>query len=115
MRTIRDVLRLQFREPYSLRKIARCPSLSATTVSRYLEHAKHAGLPWPLPEDLDDHGLESRLYAKAPVRDMSEPIWEEAHRKLSGSSVTLKLVWKDYRATYPDGYSYSRFCALYRA
>ncbi len=44
MRAIRDVLRLHFREGYSNRKIAKCLSVSASTVSAYLERAKQAGL-----------------------------------------------------------------------
>jgi transposase len=28
--------------------------------------------------------------------------------------VTLQLVWEEYRAVHPDGYSRSRFCELYR-
>ncbi len=90
MRPIRDVLRLHFREGYRNRKIAKCLSVSASTVSAYLERTKHAGLRRPLLEDLDDHGLESCVYAEASVRHKSEP------------SMALKLVWQSYRATYPS-------------
>jgi len=30
-------------------------------------------------------------------------------------SVTLMLLWDEYKAQYPDGYQYSQFCDLYRA
>jgi transposase len=33
----------------------------------------------------------------------------QIHRNL-----TLQLVWEEYREAHPDGYSYSRFCQLYR-
>jgi transposase len=29
-------------------------------------------------------------------------------------NLTLQLVWEEYRQDHPDGYSYSRFCELYR-
>ena len=28
--------------------------------------------------------------------------------------MTLELLWQEYRAVYPVGYGYSRFCDLYR-
>jgi transposase len=37
------------------------------------------------------------------------------HRKLRRPDATLSLLWKEYRAGAPDGFSYSRFCNLYRA
>jgi transposase len=33
---------------------------------------------------------------------------------LSRKGVTLYLLWEEYRATYPEGYSRSRFCGMYR-
>ena len=30
------------------------------------------------------------------------------------SSVTLQILWEEYRAIHPGGYGYSRFCELYR-
>ncbi len=37
------------------------------------------------------------------------------HRELRRKGVTLQLVWEEYRAAHPDGYSRSWFCELYRA
>jgi len=40
------------------------------------------------------------------------PDWPAVHRELRRKGVTLQLVWEEYRATHPDGYSRSRFCEL---
>src|SRR4030095_11590149 len=42
------------------------------------------------------------------------PNWAEVHRELKRPGVTLELLWQEYREQYPDGYSYSRFCDLFR-
>jgi hypothetical protein len=36
------------------------------------------------------------------------------HRELKRKHVTLLILWDEYIATNPSGYSYSRFCELYR-
>ena len=44
------------------------------------------------------------------------PWWREkdVHAELRRRSVTLALMWQDYRGQHPDdGYGYSRFCDLY--
>jgi transposase len=37
------------------------------------------------------------------------------HHELRRPSVTLMLLWEEYRQREPDGYGYSRWCELYRA
>lgn len=36
------------------------------------------------------------------------------HRELRKKSVTLDLLWQEYKADHPDGYRYSWFCEHYR-
>jgi transposase len=36
------------------------------------------------------------------------------HRELKRKHVTLVILWDEYIAANPGGYSYSRFCELYR-
>lgn len=36
------------------------------------------------------------------------------HRELRRKSVTLDLLWQEYKADHPDGYRYSWFCEHYR-
>ena len=61
MRRIRDILRLKFSLGLSERSIAASLGLGKGSVGTYLRRARDAGLSWPLPESLDDDGLELLL------------------------------------------------------
>ena len=42
------------------------------------------------------------------------PDWSYIHQELQQHKhTTLQLLWGEYRATHPEGYSYSRFCYHY--
>ena len=58
MRNIREVLKLTFGEGLSRRQVSASSGVPLTTVSDYAGRAVLAGLGWPLPEGLDDEGLE---------------------------------------------------------
>ena len=116
MRKIREALRLEA-AGLTNRQIGVSLGVGRTTVGDYLERAKQADLNWPLPDDLDDAALEKRLFATADKgRRKMRPLpgWANIHRELSKRSVTLMLLWEEYRAIHPDGYGYSQFCELYR-
>jgi IstB-like ATP binding protein len=63
--------------------------------------------------------LEAALYAsrrsKRGHRRVAEPDWAGVHRELKRKHVTLLILWDEYIAANPGGYSYSRFCELYRS
>ena len=83
-----------------------------------LRRFEGAGLGWPLPDGMSDSDLEAALYAnhgtKRGHRRHAEPDWPTVHRELKRKHVTLMIVWDEYIAANPGGYSYSRFCELYR-
>ncbi len=62
MRRIRDILRLTFGEGLSRRQVSLSLGVPFTTVADHVNRARAAGLGWPLPADLDDAGLEARLF-----------------------------------------------------
>jgi AcrR family transcriptional regulator len=116
MRKIREALRLRSKG-LSTREIAASLGVGQTTVSEYLKRAARAGLVWPLPEALTDATLEAMLFQPmggATRQVHAQPDWPTIHRELRRKDVTLALVWEEYRASHPDGYSYSRVCELYR-
>ena len=117
MRKIRDVLRLYFTAALSIRAIARSLGTSPSTVGEYLRRAKVAGLSWPVPESVDDTGLERRLFPPPPPDRTARPLpdWSEVHRELRRKSVTLALLWQEYKEAHPEGLQYSWFCDQYRA
>jgi transposase len=117
MRKIREVLRLKWECSLSNRAIARSCSISHSTVGEYVRRAEEAGLSWPLPEDLDEDRLFDLLFPKPPdpeSRVTPCPDWSWVHAELRKKSVTLRLLWVEYREDHPTGYGYSQFCALYR-
>jgi len=117
MRKIKEVLRLKWAHKLSNRKIAKSCFISRSTVADYLLRAKLAGLSWPIAPELDDAAIENLLF---PVTDKSIPAerrmpdMEYLYRELKRKSVTIQLLWYEYKQANPDGYQYSQFCNLYR-
>ncbi len=118
MRKIKEILQLNGEKEFSTRQIGRCCNLSPSTVSDYLARAKVAGLSWPLPENLDDTAMETLLFPgnNQLTRHNSQEIdFAHIYRELRIKSVTLQLLWMEYKKEHGDeGYQYSRFCELYQ-
>jgi transposase len=117
MRTIKEVMRLKWSCGLGSRAISKSCGIAKSTVIEYLRRAVKAGLSWPLPEELDDAALERLLFPPIVVSDTPRPlpVWADIHRDLANRSVTLTLLWDEYKMQYPDGYQYSQFCDLYSA
>jgi transposase len=118
MRRIRQVLQLRFGAHASARVIAREVGVGRTTVQDYLSRAGAAGLGWPLVPDLTDEALEQLLFpapsSKPGARRYPEADWPALVRELKRPGVSLLILWEEYNAVHPQGYSYSRFCELLR-
>jgi transposase len=56
----------------------------------------------------------SARISKRGHRRIEEPDWAGVHREVKHKHVTLLILWDEYIAANPSGYSYSRFCELYR-
>ena len=109
MRKAREVLRLRFGCGLSARQVAQSCGVARSTVGEYERRAKAAGLGWPLPDGMDDAGLERALGGPArpaAVAGRGMPDAAYLKRELSKKSVTLALVWQEYRAGCPGGYGY---------
>jgi transposase len=118
MRKIKEVLRLHLKG-LAQRQIARSCSVGQSTVSAYLKAAADARLEWPQVADWDETRLAEAVLGKAPVRAarsrLPEPDYAALHAELQQDRhLTLQLLWQEYRAQYPEGYGYSRFCELYQ-
>src|SRR5437867_478444 len=114
MRKVREILRLKALR-LSAREIACSLKVPRSTVSDHLLRAKAAGIAWPLPEDLDDVALETRLFIPREDHRPERPVadWRWVHSELRRKHVTLALLWQEYKDQHPDGYQYSQFCELY--
>ena len=90
-------LRLHFESHLVPGQIALICHVSRSTVQRYVERLKAAGLSWPLPSDLDDMTLERRLFPPPPV---------VASGKLSDVVARTKAKYEEgvgyYRSSFGD-------------
>lgn len=117
MRKVSEVLRLSLEQKVSVRGIARSCGVPRSTVGDYLARALRAGLTWPLPEGMDEERLEALLF---PVQETTKAaprpplVMTYIHTEMQRPSVTLQLLWEEYRGREPEGYSYSQYCQLYR-
>ena len=116
MRKVREVLRLKHTLGMSYRQISETTGVGKTVIGEYLRRAGVIGITWPVPAEIDDAELDRRLFpvpgdgtaAPRPAID-----WPKIHEEMKRRSVTLVLLWQEYRAEQFDGYGYSRFCDLY--
>ena len=107
MRKIKEILRLKWACERSNRQIAKSCSVSHSTVGDYLLRAKQAGLGWPLDPELDDAALENLLYPTGASTDTERRMPDMAylHRELKRKSVTLQLLWYEYKEANLPGIS----------
>src|SRR5438309_9937465 len=110
MRRIREVLRLRH-QGLTERVIARMLGVSNGVVHGYVRRARLAGLAWPLPEGIDDEGLELLLFPAPPAALQSDrrpaPDRVYAEKELRRRSVTRLLLREEYRAANAHGLRYT--------
>jgi len=117
MRTIRELLRLALsNEKLSARDIGRSLRVSHPTVQKYVQAVNEAGLDWEKIQAMDDEQLRVVLKSSAGRRiDIDRPLpdFEWIHQELKKQSVTMYLLWQEYKQVNPDGYQYSQFRKYY--
>jgi len=116
MRTVREILRLHFEHGLSSRAIARACSVSPTTAGDHIDRARQSNQPWPALSALDDSSLKTALFPESavPVSRKALPDFDYLRSEMKRKGVTLQLLWEEYLAVHPDGYSRSQFFELYR-
>ena len=124
MRKIKEVLRLRYACGLSLEQIARAQNLSKGVVAKYLKRATVAGIDGATAQTLDEAELAQRLNPNNDTPRQSSftaPDFASIHgprpapQALKHKSVTLQLLWEDYRDQCPDrAYRYTSFCVQYR-
>lgn len=109
----REILRLKHDAGLSLREIGKSCNCGKTTVSEVLERAENAGITWPI--DLSDKQLMSLLYPPIDNKNSPpEPDLEYIFYEMKKKSVTLMLLWEEYKEKHPSGIMYTQFCERYR-
>ena len=109
MRQVREVLRLKLVGGVSTREIARRIGVTPSTVRNTLKRFQASGLGWPLPAEMTDGELESKLFAvvgtKQGHRRHLEPDWASVHRELSRKHVTLAMLLEEHIEANPASMS----------
>lgn len=125
MRDIREIFRLRFVEGKSQSQIATSVGIGKTTVREYLQKATGSGLTsYPEVCSMSEEDLYIRLGFKkpgltglAPRRkpELVMPDWVCVHAEYSKPSVTLALLWSEYKEQHGgSSYGYTQFCEHYR-
>ena len=116
MRKVREILRLGLVCQLSQRRIAQSCHMSQASVSKFLNLAKQREIEGTQVSQFSDEelmkalGLNSEViyYKMAPMPD-----FKQIHEELKKKSVTLRLLWEEYKYLHPSGYQYSQFCEHY--
>jgi transposase len=96
MTNYREILRL---DSLGLNKtqIAESLGCSRTTVIHVLRQAEASCISYPLPEGMSDKELSEKLYPPSEAKPVFRmPDYEQIHKELQRSGVTLKLLWLEY-------------------
>ena len=80
--------------------MARALGLSQRTVHAYLRRFRASGLAWPVPPELDEAAIETRLYTdhRPPPGVRPAPEWAAIHAERKRTGVTLPLLWIEDQA-----------------
>jgi transposase len=110
MEQLKQILQL-YKDGIAIREIVRRTGVSRNSVRKYLSRLKET-----------ETGSDSSL-AAAAYSDSNDLLALDAERlrqltvhfsaagsELSHTGVTRQLLWQEYQAQHPDGYSYSRYC-----
>ncbi len=118
MADYREILRLSS-QGISQRGIASSCRCSRNTVVRVLERAQMQGVRWPLKDGVNNGDLQQMLFPDQPSLALRKrPDYEQVHRDLAKSGVTLSLLWHEYceecRRMGELPLMYTQFCLYYR-
>jgi transposase len=113
MNKVREIIRLKQRCHLSERAISRALNLSRPVISQYLIDIANSALSYDEIQDMDDDSLTEMITGsnKKPERYLQlTKQFDYFAKELKRTGGTLQLLWQEYRAEHPDGYSYTQFC-----
>jgi len=109
MEQLKQILQL-YNDGVLIREITRRTGVSRNSVRKYL--ARFKDLKSTVPDSqLADNAYDNDLLAiEAERMRHLNAHFHTAGAELSKTGVTRQLLWREYLAEHPDGYSYSRYC-----
>lgn len=108
MEQLKQVVQLQ-NDGVSIREIARRTGISRNSVRKYLSRLNTS-------KNITDKEMADKAYSNDVLELDAERLrqvtmhFSTAGDELSKTGVTRQLLWQEYLAQHPDGYSYSRYC-----
>ncbi len=114
MDKIIEIIRLNEQCNLEQRPISRALNISRSTVKKYIDNIKTAGLDYNTIKDIDEDALTdivegTRQNCSERYKILSQK-FEYFAKELKRTGVTLERLWEEYRVDHPDGYAYSQFC-----
>jgi len=109
MEQLKQILQLKS-DGIAIREMARRIGISRNSVRKYLALLDTAG------EALSNTDLADKAYNNDLLEHDAQRLKEVSQHfsssgpELSKTGVTRQLLWQEYIAQHPDGYSYSRYC-----
>lgn len=112
MKRIREALRLQ-EYGLSQRKIAQALSISRPVLAEYLKKCMLHSITYEIAQSMSDEQIEACFSTETAHDPRLEYLCSKFPyyaKELTRVGVTRQLLWEEYKADNPDGYSYSQFC-----
>lgn len=114
MSQIKQLLQLH-QQGKPIKFIARSLGISKNTVKAYLTKFEQLNEGIEQLLALDDPLVEKKFHAGNPAYkderfDQLKDNLRYFEKELKKTGVNRKLLWKEYKQVYPDGYSYTQFC-----
>ena len=111
MSKVKHVIRM-YESGVPKKEIARRLGISKNTVKEYIKKVEGQNLSPPellKKETPELEGMFGSSYFKDEKYLQLESLFPHFEKELRRTGVTRQLLWHEYKAKYPDGYSYSRF------
>lgn len=113
MSILKQIIRLR-QSGTALQRISKVVGVSRNTVKKYLNLISVKGYDYGDLLVRDDHELEQLLHqpdlANQDRYQALEVLLPHIDKELKRVGVTRLIMWSEYRAQHPDGYSYGHFC-----
>jgi transposase len=117
MQQAREAIKLILNDHVSDREIARRCNISHMTVGVYRKQIQNRELTYDEITGMSDDKLELILKTKKGRKkqiNRPQPDYIYIHEELKKKSVTMQLLWEEYKEQNPHGYERAQFCYLYR-
>lgn len=120
MYTVREILRLKLGHRLMTAVVAKSCRVGHTSVRHYARRAYASGKTLAELLAMDDVTLRETLghgSRRGAGRRFVADTWATVRTELTKKDVTLQLLWEEYKKREQDSqtYSYSQYCACYRA